>query len=201
MPADNPFFGAAAGRDEIYAYGLRNPWRFSFDRATGDLYAGDVGQGAVEEIDIVTLGGNYGWRVWEGSTCTGNDPSLCSAAGFEFPIAEYGHTGGRCSVIGGYVYRGAGSDLARRQLRLRRPLHGRDLPPRKRRGRVLLDSGPSLSSFGEDAGEDLLRRHRRLGRASGQPVRARADDRCARAWRLSAGDEPGLRFRAPGGRR
>ncbi|MCZ7625464.1 MAG: PQQ-dependent sugar dehydrogenase [Candidatus Methylomirabilis sp.] len=65
-PPDNPFVGAIPGRDEIYALGLRNPWRFAFDRATGELYVGDVGQGAFEEVDLVTLGGNYGWRVFEG---------------------------------------------------------------------------------------------------------------------------------------
>ena len=73
-PASNPFFGATRGRDEIFALGMRNPWRFSFDRATGQLYVGDVGQGAIEEIDIVTLGGNYGWRIWEGTSCTGARP-------------------------------------------------------------------------------------------------------------------------------
>src|SRR5437867_657119 len=62
-PPSNPFFGAVAGRDEIYATGLRNPWRFSFDRNTGELYVADVGQSEIEEIDIITNGGNYGWRV------------------------------------------------------------------------------------------------------------------------------------------
>jgi hypothetical protein len=106
-PPSNPFFGATPGADEIYAVGMRNPWRFSFDRVTGELYVGDVGQSAREEIDIVTSGGNYGWRIWEGNNCTGNDPTLCNPAGFVFPIVEYSHTGGRCSVTGGYVYRGS----------------------------------------------------------------------------------------------
>ena len=105
-PPDNPFFGAAAGRDEIYAVGLRNPFRFSFDRATGQLFAGDVGQSVREEIDIITRGGNYGWRVFEGTRCTGLGPAQCNAADFQSPVAEYEHTGGRCSVTGGYVYRG-----------------------------------------------------------------------------------------------
>jgi glucose/arabinose dehydrogenase len=110
-PPDNPFFGAVPGRDEIYAVGLRNPFRFSFDRATDQLVVGDVGQDAREEIDIVTLGGNYGWRVIEGTLCTNLDPALCGVAGFTPPIAEYDHTAGRCSIIGGYVYRGARSAL------------------------------------------------------------------------------------------
>jgi len=105
-PPGNPFFGSLPGRDEIFAYGMRNPWRFSFDRATGQIYAGDVGQNAVEEVDIVTPGGNYGWRVFEGTRCTNLDPASCSAGVFIPPIAEYVHSGGRCSVTGGYVYRG-----------------------------------------------------------------------------------------------
>ena len=105
-PSDNPFV-ATSGRDEIYAYGLRNPWRFSFDRSTGALYAADVGQNAREEIDIITRGGNYGWRVKEGTSCTNNDPSLCASLSSIAPIAEYTHAGGRCSITGGYVYRGA----------------------------------------------------------------------------------------------
>lgn len=108
-PSSNPFFGSAVGRDEIYALGFRNPWRFSFDRATGDLLAGDVGQDAWEEIDVVTRGGNYGWRVFEGNHCTNIDP--CDTSGLTFPIAEYAHSVGRCSVTGGYAYRGSRSTL------------------------------------------------------------------------------------------
>lgn len=95
----------------IFASGLRNPWRFSFDRLTGQLYAGDVGQNAREEIDVITQGGNYGWRVWEGTRCTGLGPG-CSTAGYIFPIVEYATgPGGRCSIIGGYVYRGTQASL------------------------------------------------------------------------------------------
>ena len=95
-PASNPFFGATPGRDEIYSTGWRNPWRWSFDRQTGELYAGDVGQNAMEEIDIVTLGGNYGWRVLEGTRCTNLGPAACTTPGFIAPIHEYGRAGGRC---------------------------------------------------------------------------------------------------------
>ena len=110
-PADNPFAGGTPGRDEIYALGLRNPWRFSFDRQTGQLYAGDVGQGAREEVDLIVRGGNYGWRTFEGTLCTGNDPPPCDPSPFTAPIAEYGHDGSRCSITGGYVYRGAAGSL------------------------------------------------------------------------------------------
>jgi hypothetical protein len=95
----------------IFALGFRNPWRFSFDRATGALYVGDVGEGAREEIDIVTSGGNYGWRVLEGTRCTGTDPSRCGEPGFVAPVAEYEHTSQRCSVTGGYAYRGNAGTL------------------------------------------------------------------------------------------
>ena len=88
IPPDNPFSGATPGRDEIYALGLRNPFRFSFDRGTGQLIVGDVGQGLWEEIDIVTRGANLGWRVFEGFHCTNLDP-LCGNGGFTPPIAEY----------------------------------------------------------------------------------------------------------------
>lgn len=102
IPPDNPF-AAGGGRPEIYAWGLRNPWRWSFDAATGDLWVGDVGQNQIEEIDIVVKGGNYGWNMREGSAPFrgGRRPS----AGLIAPVAEYSHSFG-CSVTGGYVYRG-----------------------------------------------------------------------------------------------
>ena len=114
IPPTNPFVGSATARPEIWAYGLRNPWRFSFDRKTGDLYIGDVGQGAWEEVDFQPAsaagGANYGWRVTEGNHCF-NPASGCSFAGITFPVAEYGHVGGNCSITGGFVYRGR--DFAR----------------------------------------------------------------------------------------
>ncbi len=110
IPADNPFVGDPSINDEIWALGLRNPWRYSFDRLTGDLYIGDVGQGNREEIDFQpgsSAGGeNYGWRCMEGSTCTGDSGCSCTDPSLELPIHEYDHSAGGCSVIGGYVYRG-----------------------------------------------------------------------------------------------
>ncbi len=105
-PPDNPYVGIA-GADEIFAIGLRNPWRWSFDRSgSNQLWAGDVGQDAIEEVDIVTLGGNYGWRVYEGTQCTNNDPGLCTPGNYTMPVFQYPQTTTRCSVTGGYVYRG-----------------------------------------------------------------------------------------------
>ena len=108
IPPDNPFAGNRDGsREEIYAYGLRNPWRFSFDPATGWLWAADVGQNAVEEIDIIENGRNYGWNVMEGSLCH-NPRTGCKTDGFTLPVWEYQPLGGSggASVTGGYVYRG-----------------------------------------------------------------------------------------------
>ena len=105
IPSDNPFNGNKVGsREEIYAYGLRNPWRFSFDSVTGKLWAADVGQDKIEEIDIIQKGKNYGWNIMEGSYCY-EPPSGCNPEGLELPIYEYQHTLGE-SVIGGYVYHG-----------------------------------------------------------------------------------------------
>ncbi len=106
IPTDNPFFGRGGGiREEIYAFGLRNPWRFSFDRATGALWAGDVGQDAFEEIDLIERGSNLGWRVFEGDRPFLN-PANLPASSFTRPVITYGRADGRC-VIGGHVYRGS----------------------------------------------------------------------------------------------
>lgn len=104
IPRSNPFRQQRDARDEIYAYGLRNPWRISFDRETGDLWVGDVGQNRVEEIDLITAGGNYGWNIREGSNSFRGQGR--SAIGLIDPVAQYGRDLG-CSVTGGYVYRGA----------------------------------------------------------------------------------------------
>lgn len=106
IPQDNPFVGAANTQPEIWAWGLRNPWRFSFDRLTQQLWAGDVGQNDWEEIDIINSGGNYGWGDMEGNTCFKNRPN-CSTDNKIKPIYVINHDTGACSVIGGYVYRGA----------------------------------------------------------------------------------------------
>jgi glucose/arabinose dehydrogenase len=105
IPSDNPFVGGA-GLDEIYAFGLRNPWRNSFDRATDELYIADVGQGAREEINLGVAGANYGWNIYEGTAPYAGG----STAGLTFPIHEYPHTVGR-SVTGGYAYRGPNEAL------------------------------------------------------------------------------------------
>ncbi|MBU1822022.1 MAG: PQQ-dependent sugar dehydrogenase [Bacteroidetes bacterium] len=105
IPADNPFVSESGARPEIYAYGLRNPWRISFDPETKQLWTGDVGQNAWEEIDIITKGGNYGWRLKEGDHCY-NPSSNCEQTGLIDPVWEYSHSNGDRSVTGGYVYRG-----------------------------------------------------------------------------------------------
>ena len=109
IPADNPFVSDTTARPEIWSYGLRNPWRFSFDRATGDLYIADVGQGQWEEVDVApSLAGrgsgvNWGWRVMEGAHCY--NAATCNTSGLALPLVEYSHADG-CSITGGYVYRG-----------------------------------------------------------------------------------------------
>lgn len=161
VPTDNPLVaadcGPAACKDEIWAYGLRNPWRFSFDPADGTLWLADVGQAEWEEVDLIEKGGNYGWDVMEGTHCY--EPSSgCDETGLILPIFEYSHTVGR-SVTGGYVYRG--SDVP--------DLHGRYVFADFGSGRIwtisaddpesgaarLLDSGLAISTFGVDAQGEL----------------------------------------------
>jgi glucose/arabinose dehydrogenase len=106
VPPDNPFVGQGTARGEIWAYGFRNPWRFSFDSITGRLFAGDVGQMTREEVDLVERGGNYGWPIMEASLCYPPPATECDQTGLLRPIAEYGTADGQ-TVIGGHVYRGA----------------------------------------------------------------------------------------------
>lgn len=109
IPADNPFVGQGGYKEEIWQLGLRNPWRFSFDRLTGDMYMSDVGQVAREEINLQPAssegGENWGWRCYEG-TAPYNTTGCQPISAYDFPIYDYAHSGGRCSVTGGYVYRG-----------------------------------------------------------------------------------------------
>lgn len=106
VPPDNPFVSLAGARGEIWAYGLRNPWRFAFDLETGLLWAADVGQNQYEEVDIIERGGNYGWNRMEGLHCFPPSVSQCDKTGLELPIMEYTHAEG-CSITGGHVYRGS----------------------------------------------------------------------------------------------
>lgn len=103
IPSTNPFANEISVRPEIYAYGLRNPWRMSFDVQDGSLWTADVGQGAREEINTIVSGGNYGWKIFEGNSCFSGD---CEVIGLEAPIFEYGHDNGDRSVTGGFIYRG-----------------------------------------------------------------------------------------------
>jgi glucose/arabinose dehydrogenase len=157
IPADNPF-ASGGGAREIWAYGLRNPWRFSFDRTTGLLWAGDVGQNAWEEIDVVRRGRNYGWNIMEGRECF-SPRTGCDTEGLELPVAVYGRSDG-CSVTGGYVYRGAaipalygaylfGDYCTGRIWALRDNGLGGPAPE------LLLDTSLAISSFGEDAGGEI----------------------------------------------
>jgi glucose/arabinose dehydrogenase len=157
IPADNPFVGLAA-LPEIWAYGLRNPFRFSFDSATGRLFVGDAGQDLFEEVDLLQKGANLGWSVMEGLHCF-KPATGCDTSGLLLPIAEYGHAEG-VAVIGGYVYRGssipalAGSfvfgDFGSGTIwRLTQDASGAWQRVR------LLSGGPNISSFGRDLAGEL----------------------------------------------
>ena len=167
VPLDNPFVSDEQVRDEIWALGLRNPWRFSFDRSTGDLFIGDVGQRDWEEIDyqpVSSTGGeNYGWRLMEGNNCF-NPSTNCNDGSLTLPVLEYGHDLG-CSVTGGYRYRGKDNPL----------LSGLYIYGDFCSGRIwgakpggngnwsaeeLLDTNLNISTFGEDQNGELYVAHR-----------------------------------------
>jgi glucose/arabinose dehydrogenase len=157
IPPDNPFAGRQGARGEIWAYGLRNPWRFSFDRETGQLWLGDVGQNFREEIDIIEKGGNYGWSVMEGMQCRGGG-SNCDRAGLIPPVIDYPTTGfgGDCSVTGGFVYRGSAIPALRGAYVYGDYCSGKIWALRWDGSRVmeqglLIDSDIMISSFAQDA--------------------------------------------------
>jgi glucose/arabinose dehydrogenase len=166
IPTDNPFATDTSARPEIWAYGLRNPWRFSFDRMTGDLYIADVGQNSFEEVDVASAaagrgpGANYGWNVMEGVHCY---PSgSCNQIGLVLPVLEYSHNDG-CSITGGYVYRGSRvpaltgrylfSDFCNYFVRSFVYLGGQATERIDLTGQ--LDPHAGVSSFGEDARGEL----------------------------------------------
>ncbi|HET6341546.1 MAG TPA: PQQ-dependent sugar dehydrogenase [Gemmatimonadota bacterium] len=162
VPTDNPFTGQAGARGEIWAFGLRNPWRFSFDRETGALFIADVGQNSLEEVNARPGdegGVNYGWNVMEGTECFGDD--ACDRTGLVLPVVEYDHGEG-CSVTGGFVYRGDAlpelqghyffSDFCSGFVRSFRLAGGAAVEERRW---PELEPGGSVPSFGEDANGEL----------------------------------------------
>jgi glucose/arabinose dehydrogenase len=165
IPPDNPFLGRPDASPEIWSFGLRNPWRFTFDRATGDLYIADVGQNAWEEVDVVPAsagagrGANFGWNVTEGRHCYA--AADCDLTRFTLPVLEYGHGEG-CSVTGGYVYRGAAipalqghyfyADYCQGWVRSFRLQDGQAVEPQQ--WPTLAPGGP-ITSFGQDAAGEL----------------------------------------------
>lgn len=159
VPPDNPFVKRRNAAPEIWAYGLRNPWRFAFDPATGSLFAGDVGQGAREEINVIQKGGNYGWNVMEGSICTPGVNRRCSPRGFVAPIIDYPRSDGT-TVVGGRVYRGQAipslcgvylyGDFGSGVIWGLRYEGGAVIEQQK-----LLDTGRPVAAFGEDQQREL----------------------------------------------
>lgn len=162
----NPFI-LVGGAQQIWSRGLRNPWRFSFDSLTGDLYIGDVGQSRMEEIDVSVSPNagrqvNYGWRLMEGSLCF-NPSSNCNSGGLTLPVLEYPHLSGACSVTGGYVYRGSVkqdlrgtyfyADFCAGFVRSFRYQNGQ--PTEQTEWPLLSPPGDSITSFGEDAVGEL----------------------------------------------
>jgi glucose/arabinose dehydrogenase len=164
IPASNPFVKRTGGvRHEIYAYGLRNPWRISFDRVTGELWAADVGQNQLEEVNVIQAGGNYGWNVMEGTSCysrQNEDIRNCNASKYKAPVFEYDHRTGGKSVTGGYVYRGTKIAALRGKYVLADFISGRMWTLQKQtNGKVVVaklsQNIPLITSFGEDEQGEL----------------------------------------------
>jgi glucose/arabinose dehydrogenase len=157
IPEDNPFIDITQGfRPEIYAYGLRNPWRFSFDSKTGELWAGDVGQNSYEEIDIIVKGGNYGWNTMEGAHCFRSD---CDETDLQLPVWEYGRSQG-VSITGGYVYRGKALSELDGHYIYADFATGRiwaldNSSPQNPSNKELLKANFNVSSFGVDQNQEL----------------------------------------------
>ena len=162
IPSSNPFAGSTPGLGEIWAYGLRNPWRIAFDGSTGALWIGDVGQGRREEVDrqsrTAAPGRDYGWNVMEGTTCY--RPSACPLSGDTLPVAEYSHASGDCSITGGDVYRGRRQSGLAGQYVFADYCSGRiwTMPAGATNAQVLrADTDLRITSFGErDDGELVL---------------------------------------------
>ena len=158
IPADAPFASKPNARPEIRAYGLRNPWRFSFDRVTGDLWIGDVGQDAWEEVDVIRghdppdVAPNFGWNTMEGRHCF--DADSCNQSGLTLPVAEYDHSLG-CAIVGGFVGRDPSEPSLFGGYLYADECSGNiwvldAAKPESSAPRLVLDSGHAISSFGED---------------------------------------------------
>ncbi len=161
IPSDNPFVSVAGARGEIFAYGLRNPWKWSFDKASGNLWAGDVGWNAWEEVNLIVKGGNYGWPIREGAQCLGGGNSF-QTAGLIDPVVEYPHEVGTqgAAVIGGYVYAGTAipalsgtyvyADTYGKIFALRYGNDGKAQPE------LLIEGPPYASTFAQDEKGEIL---------------------------------------------
>ncbi|WAC15384.1 PQQ-dependent sugar dehydrogenase [Dyadobacter pollutisoli] len=160
IPKDNPFAGNKEGfREEIYAYGLRNPWRISFDDATNTLWAGDVGQNAREEIDIIVKGGNYGWRRKESVDCY-NPKKDCGESGLIDPVLDMPQSKGEHSITGGFVYRGNNVPALRGKYIFGDYVSGRVFALETKDGKavkntILAEGVGQISAFGTDAANEL----------------------------------------------
>ena len=156
IPPDNPFAkDKDQGKPEIFSAGFRNPWRFSFDQKTGELWAGDVGQNTWEEITIVKRGENHGWRLMEGSHCFNPEDHCQSSQHLTLPVLDYDHTKGRCSITGGYMYRGKKMPALYGTYLFADFCTGEIFGYRDGKFSVILDTKLQIPSFGEDKEGEL----------------------------------------------